>query len=176
MFVVFSCSLNPDSRSRILAESAAELIRSAEREVELIDLSEYDLPLCDGGASYGHEHVQKLGKLVADAEGILLSSPVYNYDINAAAKNLVELTGQNWREKVVGFLCAAGGQGSYMSLMPIANSLMLDFRCLILPKFVYSIENHFRAGELTEPIIQERIEELTKTLIRISDALRDSDS
>lgn len=176
MFIVFSCSLNPDSRSRILAESAAHSIRSAEREVELVDLSEYELPLCDGGKSYGHEHVQNLGQMVADAEGILLSSPVYNYDINAAAKNLVELTGQNWRDKVVGFMCAAGGQGSYMSLMPIANSLMLDFRCLILPKFVYAIEKHFRAGEISEPLIEERVEELSQSLIRISDAIRNSQS
>jgi FMN reductase len=37
--------------------------------------------------------------------------------------------------KVVGFLCAAGGKSSYMSVMRLANSLMLDFRCLIIPHF-----------------------------------------
>lgn len=172
MFVVFSCSLNPDSRSRILAEAATSAIRSHDREVELVDLVETPLPMCDGGASYGHDDVQKMGALIADAEGILIASPIYNYDINAAAKNLVELTGQNWRDKVVGFLCAAGGQGSYMSLMPIANSLMLDFRCLILPKFVYAVGNDFRAGEIAEPGIQDRVEELALGLVRISDAVR----
>ena len=73
-------------------------------------------------------------------KAILLATPIYNYDVSAAAKNMVELTGSAWRDKTVGFICAAGGTSSYMSVMGLANSLMLDFRCIILPRFVYATD------------------------------------
>ena len=41
------------------------------------------------------------------ADAILLAVPIYNYDVNAAAKNLVEHTGSAWENKIVGFLAAA---------------------------------------------------------------------
>ena len=40
-------------------------------------------------------------------------------------------------------MCTAGGNASYMSIMRIANSLMLDFRCLIIPRFVYAVSDDF---------------------------------
>ena len=98
--------------------------------------------------------------------------PIYNYDINAAAKNLIELTGRNWLGKVVGFACAAGGQGSYMSIMSVANSLMLDFRCHIVPRFVYSTGSAFQGNSITDPEIHERTKELSDDICRITEALR----
>ena len=71
----------------------------------------------------------------------------------------------------VGFLCAAGGKGSYMSIMSLANSLMLDFRCLVLPRFVYSVGEDFGEGEVTDPKVKERVMELAKELDRICVAL-----
>ena len=69
---------------------------------------------------------------------MIVAAPVYNYDVSASAKNMIELTGNAWEDKMVGFLCAAGGMSSYMSVMAYANSLMLDFRCVIIPRFVYA--------------------------------------
>ena len=107
------------------------------------------------------------------AEGILIASPIYNYSINSPLKNLIELTGRNWQEKVVGFLCAAGGASSYMAIMGIASSLMLDFRCLILPKFVYATGNHFEEDRITDEGVEQRITELARSLVRISTAMRE---
>jgi NAD(P)H-dependent FMN reductase len=73
---------------------------------------------------------------VNSARAVIIATGIYNYDANAAVKNLVELTGDAWENKVVGFLCAAGGMSSYMSIMSLANSLMLDFRSIIVPRFV----------------------------------------
>ena len=79
--------------------------------------------------------------------------PVYNFDINAAAKNAIELAGRQLENKVAGFLCSAGGQKSYMSVMAVANSLMLDFRTVILPRFVYATGEDFEGdGEPGEAI------------------------
>jgi FMN reductase len=96
--------------------------------------------------------------------------PIYNYDVSASAKNLVELTGSGLEDKVVGFLCAAGGHSSYMSVMSFANQLMLDFRCLVLPRFVYATAEAFDRSGVKDPEIQERIDQLAGEAMRIADA------
>jgi FMN reductase len=137
----------------------------------LIDLRDYDLPMCDGETTYDAPGAKELSKIIAESDVILLAAPIYNYDLNAAAKNLVELTGSAWKDKVVGFLCAAGGRSSYTSPMGLANSLMLDFRCVIVPRFVYAIGEDFRdTGELSD-IVQERIEQLCAEAIKLANGL-----
>src|SRR5438445_13275486 len=114
----------------------------------------------------------KLTDAVETADGIIVATPVYNYDVSAAAKNMVELTGKAWEDKVVGFLCAAGGMSSYMSVMAFAASLMLDFRSVIIPRFVYATGRAFEGGELTDNEVGERINELADELVRFTNALR----
>ncbi|QDT64789.1 NAD(P)H-dependent FAD/FMN reductase [Calycomorphotria hydatis] len=172
MILVFSCSLNPNSRSRVLAETISADIRNLGRDVEFIDLQSVQLPMCDGGAAYGDAEVRRLNELVKTADAIVISAPVYNYDVNAAAKNLVELTGRNWTGKTVGMLLSAGGQGSYMSAMGLANSLMLDFRCLVLPRFVYTTEDKIHDGEIQDEHVEERIKILAQEVLRVADALK----
>ena len=102
-----------------------------------IDLQDYDLPMCDGDSCYNNQQVQEIRAKIEQAKGIILATPIYNFNAAASAKNLIELTGDAWDNKIVSFLCAAGGKSSYMSILPLANSLMLDFRCVILPNYVY---------------------------------------
>ena len=97
---------------------------------------------------------------------------MYNYNANAALKNLVELTGQAWENKVVGFLCAAGGISSYMSMMSLANSLMLDFRCVIVPRFVYANDSAFASGRIKDPKIADRVAQCARATLRLAAAVK----
>lgn len=171
-YLIIACSLNPESRSRVLALQAEDALQQAGVEVDFMSLKDNPLPFCDGDSVYAQPEVISAAERVNKAEGILLSVPIYNYDANAAAKNLVELTGKGWEDKVVGFLCAAGGQGSYMSIMSLANSLMLDFRCIVLPRFVYATNESFKGDNLADPEIEKRIGELTHQLVKISRSLQ----
>lgn len=173
MILVISSSLHPNSRSRILARSCVDRLEALQRPVELFDLAVTALPPCDGSTAYGDPNAKKLGELIEAADAILLASPVYNYDVNAAAKNAVELTGRAWTGKIVGLMLAAGGQSSYMSAMGLANSLMLDFRCLIVPRFIYATGDCFEGNRLADEVIQGRVELLVDETIRIAEALGD---
>lgn len=170
--LVISCSLNPASKSRIMAKAALKLLEEKGAEVELLDLAELEIPPCDGSSAYENPIAQDLAAKVQAADGILLAVPVYNYDINSTGKNLIELTGRAWTEKVVGFLCSAGGQGSYMSVMGVANSLMLDFRSVIIPRFVFATGDQFQGKEIAHEDLGDRIELLTSELLRFTAALR----
>lgn len=174
MYYIVSCSQNPASRSRAMAEFLVECFARREAPAELIDLQQRPLPMCDGGACYGDPEVQRIAGDLAAAEGIILATPIYNYDVNAAAKNLVELTGKNvWADKVVGFVCAAGGQVSYMAPMQLANSLMLDFRSFVLPNFVFATGKAFDEQQaVTDEDVRARMQRLAETMIRVSRALR----
>ncbi len=156
--LIVSSSLNPESKSRLLARELESRWKGADFEVSLLDLKEAGLPLCDGGEAYGDERTIRARAMVEEADGIVFASPVYVYNVNAAMKNFVELTGHSMKDKVAGFLCSAGGRLSYMSVMSLANSLMLDFRMYVLPRFVYVAAEDWDGDELVDEV-GERIDQ-----------------
>ena len=138
--------------------------RALGAEVDFIDFQKIELPMCDGDSAYSHPEVEKMRSRIEAAKGILIAAPVYNFYLNAAVKNLIELTGSAWEDKVVGFLNAAGGYSSYMSVLSVANSLMLDFRCVIVPRFVYAVGSAFRDGAVSDGKVARRIDEFSKRI------------
>jgi len=166
-YLIISTSLRPGSRSRIMAKSLENSIDN----VEFFDLQDNPLPMCDGDECYDLPEVLEFREKVKNADGIIMATPVYNFNVSSGAKNIVELGGSMLYDKIFGFMCAAGGRNGYMSVMPLANSLMLDFRCYIIPKFVYATKHDFENGKITNSDIKERIKELGTELIRVSKAL-----
>lgn len=171
-YLVVSTSGNPDSNSRRMGRIAFAHLQKLDADPQWLDLREMELPLCDADACYAAPGAQQLSRAIKAADGIIVAAPVYNYDVSASAKNMIELTGQAWENKVVGFLCAAGGMSSYMSVMAYANSLMLDFRSVIIPRFVYATGSAFDGDEAKDPKIVERIEQVAAELVRFTKALR----
>jgi FMN reductase len=58
-----------------------------------------------------------------------------------------------------------------MSIMSLANSLILDFRCLIVPRFVYSIWSDFKDGQMVNEKVTERVKQLCAEVVRLATAL-----
>ena len=165
MKILIVCSsLNPESRSRQLARELERRWESVGLDFTVLDLREADLPMCDGGAAYGDERAVAAKALVEEADAIVFATPIYVYNTNAAMKNFVELTGHSMKDKVAGFLCAAGGAMSYMSIMSLANSLMLDFRMFVLPRFVYVASSDWEGDELADGI-GERIDQFSDSFV-----------
>lgn len=169
--LVLSCSLSPKSRSAILAQNLAGAIKKCGESAELVDLRGVEMPFCDAAGCYGHPNVVKLKEQIAASASVTIGVPIYNFGVGGAAPNMLALTGDVWKNKIVGFVCAAGGQGSYMAVMGLANSLMLDFRCVIVPRFVYTTGQAFTDGQLTDDGVAKRIGELASELKRFSGAL-----
>jgi FMN reductase len=170
--LIISTSGSPDSNSRRMGRVAFAHLQKQKVDCDWIDIREMDLPLCDADKCYGMPGAKKLSAAIEAADGILVAAPVYNYDVAAAAKNMIELSGSAWKNKIVGFLCAAGGNASYMSVMSYANSLMLDFRCVIIPRFVFATGDAFDGEHITDKKITARIEQVADELVRFTKALR----
>ncbi|EIZ77306.1 hypothetical protein WSK_4146 [Novosphingobium sp. Rr 2-17] len=151
---VLGCSLDPKSRSQVLAVSSVNIIRNAGHQVTLIDLREIGgIPPFDNDGAFDDPRYKLLHRAVADADGVVLSTPVYNWGLSSVTKALIELTGatgeQNrtsaWFDKVVTFICAGGLPHSYMAYGSIAQSMMLDFKCIINPHVAYATERDWSA-------------------------------
>ena len=168
-YLIISTSLRLGSRSQIMAKHLEKSF--GKEEVKFFDLQETPLPMCDGDKCYDLPEVLDFREKIKEADGIIMSIPVYNFNVSSGAKNIVELGGRMLYDKTFGFMCAAGGRNSYMSVMSLANSLMLDFRCYIIPKFVFATKNDFEEDKIVNSDIKSRIKELGSELIRVSSAL-----
>lgn len=162
--LIVATSMSGKSRSQRLAHIARRKLAEKGVDVTLLDLREHPLPFAGSPAGWSDPTVPKLAAITTAATHVLFAVPVYNYDVNAVAKNFIELMGEDaMGGKTVGFLCSAGGAGSYMSLMPFANSLMLDFRCWIAPRFLY-VSKDFEGDHLPGEL-DVRLDELLLALL-----------
>ncbi len=169
--LVISSSLNLDSSTLHLARHVLASLERQGHPAALLDLAGREMPWCDGFRCYESAHAQDLAAIVRAASAIIICTPIYNFSVNAALKNFIELTDQAWNDKVVGFACSAGGPSSYMAIMSAANWLMLDFRCVIVPRFVYATRQAFTERVLTDEEVARRLDELAAAVVRFGAAM-----
>lgn len=163
--LVVATSLNPGSRSFLLAREAYALLQQREVDSELVDLRELDLPFADGVSDFGSRPgVARIKAAFKQASHIILAVPIYNGDVNAATRNLPNL-GCDFAGRTVGFLCAAGGARSYMAIYSLANSLMFEYLAWIVPRHVYATKADFSAGRIASAEVLERIGRLLDSLL-----------
>ncbi|GAB4460679.1 MAG: NAD(P)H-dependent oxidoreductase [Armatimonadaceae bacterium] len=164
--LIVSTSLNPDSRSFVLAEYAATVLRERNVSCEAIDLRKVgEIPMAGSPTGWNSPVVRELRQAMQKATHLIFAVPVYNFSAGAVAKNVIELMGSAELEgKTVGFLCAAGGGRGYMSILPLANAMMLDFRCWIVPRFVYATRADVEHGAIKSDEIRTRIEQMLTEL------------
>ena len=163
--LIVATSLNPGSKSSILARHAYEDARARGVEAEFVDLRKLALPFCTGTSQDdSFPDLERLKAAFKRSTHIVLAVPIYNGDVNAAARNLPNL-GCDFSYKTVGFLAAAGGERSYMATFSFGNSLMFEFCTWIVPRHVYAVRSDFAEGEIQNPEIKERIERLIGDLI-----------
>jgi len=171
-FAVINANLAPGGKTAHLAETVSALFSGAGHGTRLFSLSEWDLPACDGGLCYKNEKTIALTAELAKADALVLVAPIYNFDLNAAAKNLIELTGYSWKGKAVGLVCTAGAEKSYLSPLGFMNSLSTDYRCLVSPRYVYVTRADF-SSDNTLPEdggIRRRLAFLAKELPILAEA------
>jgi len=171
--VIVSSSLNKASRSLILSEYAEQYLTKQNIECSIINLADYNVPFCGAPGASTHPDVLKIQNEIETAQAIITSGPIYNYGINAALKNILDITGSVWQDKPIAFMCVAGGQASYMAVMQFATNLMLNFRSIILPRFVYATSEtvNIESRDIEDESIKERIEELCIKINKLAHVL-----
>jgi NAD(P)H-dependent FMN reductase len=98
--LVVSTSLDPRSRSRLLANFCLEDLRELGCEPSLLDLRELQLPLFHNDKVYGSAVVRDVWHRVFDAKGIVLASPTYNWDAVLSLRASSRLQGPRTQSSV----------------------------------------------------------------------------
>ena len=144
-FLIVATALRPGNKTALVAQALGAACAAQGIEAELLDLSASPLPLCDGSVCFQNPCVLAATAQVRSAAAVILCFPVYNHQANAAAKNFVEVTNDGWKGKVVGLVASGGTDRSYLAPLSLANSLMVDHRCVIVPRFVFVTPANFAA-------------------------------
>ena len=156
--LVISSSLDAESRSEQLAKLCVEELARSGVDAAFLRLKDHPLPGFDNHADAArHPAVETLRTAVSEADGLVLASPVYNWGCCSELKKFIEHLGSTdsnrglhgvFYDKVVTFVNTAGLPHSYMAFTPLANSLMLDFKCVISPYNLYVHNRHWQDGGL----------------------------
>jgi FMN reductase len=163
--LIVATSLDPDSRSQKLARELQAIAKTKGIVAELLDLRQMPLPLAGSTESWEDPNTKIVKTLFQKYKRFVFAVPIYNYDVNAAAKNLLELAGSSSLEgSVAGLVCAGGGKSSYMAPLGLINSLMLDFRVWVAPRYVYATEPDWR-GETVSSELKTRLTALLEMVM-----------
>ena len=171
--LTISTSLNPNSYSLTLVKQAYEVLKENNNNVKFLDIRTLNLPICDGALVYQMKVTQKLQKLILESDGIIMGCPIYNYNSAASSKNVLELGGKiAWQNKIVGLIFTAGGNNSFATTMSLAGSLIIDFKVLLIPKYVFATQNDFISSKEAKKEIKNRINYLANDLQNYTQAFQ----
>lgn len=134
--LAFAGSARADSLNKQLIACVVKQAEQAGAEVTLIDLKDFPLPVYDGDIEDEGmpENVRKLQGLLADHDGLLISTPEYNGAVPALVKNTLDWLSRErangdsgitlFRGKVVGIVSASpGALGGLRSLLLLRDQL-----------------------------------------------------
>lgn len=168
--LIVSTALRAGSKTRSVADALGAGCEAIGFPATVLDLATTPLPLCDGATCYQDAGVVAATAQVKAARAVVLCFPVYNHQANAAAKNFLEVTNAGWDGKVVGLVANGGTDRSYLAPLSMANSLMVDHRCLVVPRFVFVTPANFEtAGRLApDGEIALRLRDLAREIAHLA--------
>ena len=134
--MAFAGSLRSGSYNRRLIPVLAQGARAAGAQVSLIELRDYSLPVYDGDieAEAMPENARRLQELMAQHDGLLISTPEYNGSMPALVKNTLDWISRPlpdgrsgttlFADKVAGIVSASPGPlGGLRSLLVLRDAL-----------------------------------------------------
>ena len=157
--VCISSSLSPTSRSETLGRLCVDALIKRGVDAEIVSLKGKIPSGFDDSTIYESSGYLELHELTAAADGLIFASPVYNWGLCAELKKFVECIGSTpedgsrkgaFFDKVITFVVSAGLPHSYMASASMANSMMIDFKCIINPYTAYIYNRHWEGDELID--------------------------
>lgn len=125
------------------------LAKRADAEFELVDVTDFNLPLLDEPVpsamqQYEKDHTKQWSKKISEADGYIIISAEYNHSVPGALKNAMDYLYHEWNNKSVGFVSygSMGGVRAVEHLRGIAGELqMADVREQLMLSLITDFEN-----------------------------------
>jgi NAD(P)H-dependent FMN reductase len=167
--VVLNAGLAPSGLTQVLSRAALDAVARHGGAGEHLDVQdERVLPYFEEGSD-GAEHLRER---LQQAEGVIICFPVYNFNMNATLKSVIEHCGPGLTGKVVGLMATAGGRFGYMSVLSVVQSLMFDLRAWIVPRQVYAVTEDFEESQIISEDVRRRVDQLAQDTTDMARRLR----
>ncbi len=167
-------SLREGSFSPMAARVALAGAREAGAQTHLVDLSAYQLILCDGKKDESHypQDVFKLREDVRPAQGIILVTPEYHGGYSGVLKNALDLMGfDEFEGKVVGLVGVSGGRMGALGAMNSLGEVGRALHAWVIPEQAAIPEAYkvFDAsGALNDGDLERRVKEVGRQVARFA--------
>ena len=99
-YVILSCSLDQNSFGYTLGQD----IQTRHDHFDLITIKECDFGLCDGfdGKAFESPKLLELQKTLETSLGVVIIAPIYNFDVSATCKNIMDLLSKPYKNILTG--------------------------------------------------------------------------
>ena len=159
----------PSSLTAVLCRAMGEALRGQGAAALMLEAQAGRIRPFGEGPSDGAE---ALREALASADGVILCFPVYNFNMNATLKAVIEHCGPAMAGKVVGLMATAGGRFGYMSVLSVVQSLMFDLRAWIVPRQVYALTGDFEGESIASGEVRQRVDQLAAVTCDMARRLR----
>jgi FMN reductase len=161
-----------DAAVRFAADRAAE---GANVTATVLSLGAHRVSFADGRPleRYSDDTARVVGA-IAEADAVLLASPVYRASFTGALKNLLDLTPvEALRAKPVGILAMGATLHHYLGVDWQLRAVLAWFGALVAPTSVYLEPGHFQDGKLADPGASAALGDLVGALVAMALHARD---
>jgi azobenzene reductase len=170
--MVIAGSPTAESRTRGIAQYAAEVLREMNVEVLYFDVGIDRLPLFTGDAtSAENETVKKLADYAEQADGFFVTSPEYHSGMSGALKNALDfLGGKHFKNKPSAIAVAAGGGKGGINALANLRTVLRGIYSLVIPdQYVADPVNFDEGNVLVDELAQTRVRELATQLKELTE-------
>ena len=161
-----------DAAVRFAADRAAE---GRDVVATVLSLSAHRVSFADGRPldRYADDTARVVGA-IAEADAVLLASPVYRASFTGALKNLLDLTPvEALRAKPVGIVAMGATLHHYLGVDWQLRAVLAWFGALVVPTSVYLEPGHFQDGKLADPAPRAALGDLVGALVAMAGYPRD---
>jgi NAD(P)H-dependent FMN reductase len=139
-------------------------------DVELVDVSDYELPLLDEPippsiGKYTKTHTKKWAEKINEADGYIFVAAEYNHGIAGGLKNAIDYLYKEWNNKAAGFVSygSNGGSRAVEHLRGVAAEIQIaDVR----EQLLLNLANDFKDYSIFQPT-EQHVQKLNKVLDQV---------
>jgi FMN reductase len=165
----------PPGRLAAAIAAAAAAARSPGRdiEVEVVNLAETAIDICDGRPLDGYgAATREAVERIAGAAAVLIAAPVYRASFPGVLKNLLDIVPVGALQgKPVGIVAMGGSAHHYLAVDTQLRQVLGWFGALVAPTAVYLSGADFGDGQLTSDTARKDLLALADTLMILAHGL-----
>lgn len=139
-------------------------------EIEVINVGELDVQICDGRDPAKYEGDAKLiiDKIIA-ADALIFGTPMYRGSYTGLLKNVFDLIPNDaLMGKPVGLIATGGSDHHYLAVEHELKPLLGFFLAHAIPGSVYANNDHYSNRDLVSQDVLDRLRELAESIVNFT--------